>query len=115
MLIQAGSSETGRDFAARHGEAIFTAQLEKKAAQEFYADLKSRATAEGRASDQVLILPGLSPMIAPTAAAAPKLADPPGPPAHPHLATKRPPARRGRQPPRTADRPSRPQLLHPAM
>jgi FMN-dependent oxidoreductase (nitrilotriacetate monooxygenase family) len=28
VLVQAGSSETGRDFAARHAEAIFTAQME---------------------------------------------------------------------------------------
>ena len=66
VFVQAGSSETGRRFAARHAEAVFTAQMEKATAQAFYADLKKLASAEGRALDQVLILPGLSPLIAPT-------------------------------------------------
>ena len=66
VLVQAGSSDTGRRFAARHADAVFTAHMEKRTAQEFYADLKALAVAEGRAPDQVLILPGLSPMIAST-------------------------------------------------
>lgn len=64
VLVQAGSSEQGRDFAARYAEAIFTAQLQKATAQDFYADLKSRVVAAGRMTDQALILPGLSPLIA---------------------------------------------------
>ena len=64
VLVQAGSSDTGRRFAARHAEAVFTAHMEKATAQEFYADLKRLAAAEGRDPEQVLILPGLSPMIA---------------------------------------------------
>jgi FMN-dependent oxidoreductase (nitrilotriacetate monooxygenase family) len=75
VLVQAGSSDTGRGFAARHAEAIFTAQLEKETAQEFYADLKSRVTAEGRSTDEVLVLPGFSPLIASTEAEAQKLSD----------------------------------------
>lgn len=75
VLIQAGSSDTGRGFAARHAEAIFTAQLEKETAQEFYADLKSRVISEGRSTDQVLVLPGFSPLIASTEAEAQKLSD----------------------------------------
>jgi FMN-dependent oxidoreductase (nitrilotriacetate monooxygenase family) len=74
VLVQAGSSDTGRGFAARHAEAVFTAHMEKVTAQEFYADLKARVAAEGRAPDQVLILPGLSPMIASTEAEAHRLA-----------------------------------------
>ena len=66
VLVQAGSSDTGRSFAARHAEAVFTAHMEKATAQEFYADLKSRVDAAGRRRDQTLILPGLSPMIAST-------------------------------------------------
>ena len=64
VLVQAGSSDTGRRFAARHAEAVFTAHMEKATAQEFYADLKRLVAAEGRLPEQVLILPGLSPMIA---------------------------------------------------
>ena len=70
VFVQAGSSDTGRRFAARHAEAVFTAQMEKATAQDFYADLKALAVAEGRAADQVLILPGLSPVIAATEAEA---------------------------------------------
>jgi alkanesulfonate monooxygenase SsuD/methylene tetrahydromethanopterin reductase-like flavin-dependent oxidoreductase (luciferase family) len=67
VLVQAGSSDTGRDFAARHAEAIFTAHLEKTSAQAFYADLKARVAGAGRDTEQVLILPGLSPLIATSA------------------------------------------------
>jgi FMN-dependent oxidoreductase (nitrilotriacetate monooxygenase family) len=73
VLVQAGSSDTGRRFAARHAEAVFTAHMEKATAQAFYADLKALVAAEGRVPDQVLILPGLSPMIASTEAEAQRL------------------------------------------
>jgi FMN-dependent oxidoreductase (nitrilotriacetate monooxygenase family) len=74
VLVQAGSSDTGRGFAARHAEAVFTAHMAKETAQEFYANLKRRAAAAGRNSDHVLILPGLSPMIAATEAEARRMA-----------------------------------------
>ena len=48
--------------------------MEKATAQAFYADLKALVAAEGRAPEQVLILPGLSPMIASTEAEAQRLA-----------------------------------------
>jgi FMN-dependent oxidoreductase (nitrilotriacetate monooxygenase family) len=73
VLVQAGSSDTGRRFAARHADAVFTAHLAKETAQEFYADLKALAAAEGRPPEQVLILPGLSPMIAATETEAQRL------------------------------------------
>jgi FMN-dependent oxidoreductase (nitrilotriacetate monooxygenase family) len=66
VFVQAGSSETGRRFAARHAEAVFTAQMEKATARDFYADMKSLAATAGRDPDQVLILPGLSPVIGST-------------------------------------------------
>jgi len=74
VLVQAGSSDTGRRFAARHADAVFTAHVAKETAQEFYADLKALAAAEGRVPEEVLILPGLSPMIAATEAEAQRLA-----------------------------------------
>jgi FMN-dependent oxidoreductase (nitrilotriacetate monooxygenase family) len=74
VLVQAGSSDTSRRFAARHADAVFTAHMAKTTAQEFYADLKALAAAEGRAPDQVLILPGLSAMIGSTEAEAQRLA-----------------------------------------
>src|SRR5215831_18344336 len=74
VLVQAGSSETGRRFAARHADAVFTAHMARATAQEFYADLKRLAAAEGREPEHVLILPGLSPMIAGTEGEAHRLA-----------------------------------------
>src|ERR1044071_8849846 len=73
VLVQAGSSDTGRRFAARHAEAVFTAHMEKATAQSFYDDLKALVKAEGRRPEHVLILPGLSPMIASTEAEAQRL------------------------------------------
>jgi alkanesulfonate monooxygenase SsuD/methylene tetrahydromethanopterin reductase-like flavin-dependent oxidoreductase (luciferase family) len=73
VLVQAGSSDTGRAFAARHAEAVFTAHMEKATARAFYTDLKARVVAEGRRADQALILPGLSPMIASTEVEAQRL------------------------------------------
>ncbi|MBV9686938.1 MAG: LLM class flavin-dependent oxidoreductase, partial [Alphaproteobacteria bacterium] len=74
VLVQAGSSDTGRRFAARHADAIFTAHMAKATAQEFYADLKALAAAGGRMPHQVLILPGLCPMLGATEAEAQRLA-----------------------------------------
>jgi len=74
VLVQAGSSDTGRRFAARHAEAVFTAHMAKETAQEFYADLKRLAAEEGRRPEHVLILPGLSPMLGGTEAEAQRLA-----------------------------------------
>ena len=74
VLVQAGSSDTGRRFAARHADAVFTAHMAKSTAQEFYGDLKALAAAEGRAPEQLLILPGLSPMIGASEAEAQRLA-----------------------------------------
>jgi FMN-dependent oxidoreductase (nitrilotriacetate monooxygenase family) len=63
VFVQAGSSDTGKAFAAKHAEAVFTAQMEKATAIDFYTDLKRQAVAAGRSPDQILILPGLSPVI----------------------------------------------------
>ncbi|MBO3746431.1 LLM class flavin-dependent oxidoreductase [Streptosporangiaceae bacterium NEAU-GS5] len=63
LLVQAGSSEDGKDFAARYAEAVFTAQQTLADGKAFYADLKARAAAHGR---DPLILPGISPIIGAT-------------------------------------------------
>ena len=70
VLVQAGSSEDGRDFAARHAEAIFTAQQTLGDAQAFYADVKARARRHGRDPDLVKVLPGIVPAIGSTEAEA---------------------------------------------
>jgi FMN-dependent oxidoreductase (nitrilotriacetate monooxygenase family) len=70
VFVQAGSSDTGKKFAARHAEAVFTAHLEKAPAQAFYKDLKALVAAEGRDPRHVVILPGLNPVIGSTEAEA---------------------------------------------
>lgn len=75
LLVQAGSSSDGRDFAARWAEAVFTAQPTLSESQEFYADMKRRAVALGRDPDHVVILPGIVPVIGDTVAEALALDD----------------------------------------
>ena len=70
VLVQAGSSEDGKDFAARYAEAVFTAQQTLAEGQAFYADLKQRAAAAGRDPDGVKILPGIVPVLGSTEAEA---------------------------------------------
>ena len=89
VLVQAGSSDTGRDFAARHAEAMFTAHLEKDTAQAFYADLKKRVAGAGRDPDQALILPGFSPLIAASTAEAQRLEEELGALANPEAGRQR--------------------------
>ena len=48
VLMQAGASPRGRDFAARWAEAIFCSSGSKKDAIEFYADIKTRMARFGR-------------------------------------------------------------------
>jgi FMN-dependent oxidoreductase (nitrilotriacetate monooxygenase family) len=66
VIMQAGSSSRGRDFAARWGELVFTLQHSKQDMQAFYADLKSRVVAQGRAPQDCLILPSVDPIIGET-------------------------------------------------
>ncbi|MEU7750210.1 LLM class flavin-dependent oxidoreductase [Micromonospora sp. NPDC049171] len=70
LLVQAGSSEDGKELAARYAEAVFTAQQTLGEAQEFYRDLKRRAAQFGRDPDSVKILPGIVPAVGATEAEA---------------------------------------------
>lgn len=70
LLVQAGASEQGKAFAAKHAEAIFVAHQTLEQGQAFYADIKARVAAEGRNPDHVLVLPGLVPIIGATVAEA---------------------------------------------
>ena len=70
LLVQAGSSEAGREYAAQFAEAVFTAQQTLADGQAFYADLKARAATYGRQSDQILILPGICAVLGGTEAEA---------------------------------------------
>lgn len=75
VLIQAGASEAGKDFAARWAEAIFTAHQSFESARDFYQDLKVRAGTYGRSADSVKVLPGIVPILGSTEAEALELAD----------------------------------------
>ncbi|WP_405595581.1 LLM class flavin-dependent oxidoreductase [Streptomyces sp. NBC_01410] len=75
LLVQAGSSEDGKEFAARYAEAVFTAQQTLADGQTFYKDLKSRLAKYGRRPDQLKILPGICPVIGATEAEARALED----------------------------------------
>ena len=55
VLMQAGSSPRGRDFAARWAEAIFCSSGSKKDAVEFYTDIKGRMARFGRTPDDCAI------------------------------------------------------------
>jgi FMN-dependent oxidoreductase (nitrilotriacetate monooxygenase family) len=70
VIVQAGSSEPGRELAGRYAEVIFTAHQELASAQEFYRDVKSRLAKYGRTPDQLLILPGVSAFVGKTEAEA---------------------------------------------
>jgi len=60
LLVQAGGSEEGRDFAARYAEAVFSATQYLENAQDYYRDLKKRAAQYGRDPDTLVVLPGVS-------------------------------------------------------
>ncbi|MGW3203424.1 LLM class flavin-dependent oxidoreductase [Streptomyces sp. NPDC001135] len=70
LLVQAGSSEDGKAFAARYAEAVFTAQQTLADAQAFYADLKSRTERAGRDPEHIKVLPGIVPVLGSTQAEA---------------------------------------------
>ena len=66
VLIQAGSSEAGQEFAAKYAEVMFTVQQDLEVAANFYADVKQRVSKQGRNPEHCKILPGLLPVVAPT-------------------------------------------------
>ncbi|MCU1690052.1 MAG: putative monooxygenase, NtaA/SnaA/SoxA family [Jatrophihabitantaceae bacterium] len=70
VIFQAGDSEEGRDLGGRIADAIFTHSETLEQAQAFRAELRSRATAHGRDPENVLIMPGIFPIIADTDAEA---------------------------------------------
>ncbi len=63
VVVQAGSSEAGRELAARTAEAVFTAQQTLEDAVAFYADIKGRLARYGRAPEDLKILPGVFPVV----------------------------------------------------
>lgn len=61
VVVQAGGSDDGRDLAARHAEAVFSASQSLEEAIGYARDLKARAAAFGRPAP--LVLAGLATII----------------------------------------------------
>jgi FMN-dependent oxidoreductase (nitrilotriacetate monooxygenase family) len=70
VIIQAGASGRGRDFAAKRAEAIFAIQPFADGAAAYYADVKERVAKLGRAPSDCKILFGVQPFVAETEATA---------------------------------------------
>ncbi|UJF36077.1 LLM class flavin-dependent oxidoreductase [Paenibacillus hexagrammi] len=70
VLVQAGSSDSGKEFASQYAEVIFTAQYTAEDAMAFYSDVKRRMGKYGRAEDDLKIMPGFIPYVGDTAAEA---------------------------------------------
>ncbi|HWG03557.1 MAG TPA: LLM class flavin-dependent oxidoreductase [Beijerinckiaceae bacterium] len=70
VIAQAGASEPGRELAARTADLIYAAQQELDGAQAFYSDVKGRMSKYGRAPEELLVMPGLNPIIGRTDAEA---------------------------------------------
>jgi FMN-dependent oxidoreductase (nitrilotriacetate monooxygenase family) len=70
VVLQAGVSPQGRDFAARSADAIFSPYGKLPEAADFYRDVKARAIAHGRAPGDIKILPSASFVLGDTAAEA---------------------------------------------
>lgn len=75
VIIQAGASSAGKDFAGRWAEAIFTAHQSFESARAFYQEINDKAIAYGRAEQSVKVLPGVVPILGSTEAESLKLAD----------------------------------------
>jgi FMN-dependent oxidoreductase (nitrilotriacetate monooxygenase family) len=57
VILQAGDSEEGREFAAADADAIFTRHSTLEAGRAFYTDVKGRLARYGRTPDDLKILP----------------------------------------------------------
>lgn len=67
VIFQAGSSESGKRLAAKGADAVFTGHENIEDAKAFYKDVKDRAVAAGRSPDDIVILPGIGPIVGATA------------------------------------------------
>jgi FMN-dependent oxidoreductase (nitrilotriacetate monooxygenase family) len=71
VVLQAGASEQGIDLAAKHADAVFCAEHSLEQGKAFSRKVKSRAAdVYGRNPNEVLILPGLWPIMGSTEAEA---------------------------------------------
>ena len=73
-MIQAGDSDAGREFAARHADGIFTRHGTLAEGQRFFGDVKGRLGRYGRADHELVILPGSTFVLGDTDAEAAEIA-----------------------------------------
>jgi FMN-dependent oxidoreductase (nitrilotriacetate monooxygenase family) len=66
VLLQAGASDRGKDFAARWAEVVFVTHSAPDPAAEFRHDLRARAERFGRDPDEIKVMPGIVPVVAET-------------------------------------------------
>ncbi|MFF3597661.1 LLM class flavin-dependent oxidoreductase [Kitasatospora indigofera] len=60
VVIQAGDSEEGREFAASAADVVFSRHSTLAAGQAFHTDVKRRLAAYGRGPDELKIMPGVT-------------------------------------------------------
>ncbi|MBP1992209.1 LLM class flavin-dependent oxidoreductase [Paenibacillus eucommiae] len=70
VIFQAGSSEVGKNYAAKEADAVFTVHATLDESVKYYQEIKSKAASLGRAPDEVLIFPQISPIVGETEEAA---------------------------------------------
>jgi FMN-dependent oxidoreductase (nitrilotriacetate monooxygenase family) len=70
ILLQAGDSDDGRAFGARHADALFTLHSSLENGQHYYADVKGRAKSYGRDPNQLKVFPAATFVIGDTDAEA---------------------------------------------
>jgi FMN-dependent oxidoreductase (nitrilotriacetate monooxygenase family) len=70
VVIQAGDSDEGREFAASTADVVFTRHGSLEAGRSFYADVKRRLAKYGRAPGDLKIMPGVGVVLGDTAAEA---------------------------------------------
>lgn len=63
VLFQAGSSQRGREFAARHAECNFLNAITVEETRHLIADIRQRAAKYGRQSDDILFFPRIIPVV----------------------------------------------------
>ncbi|MFI9173267.1 NtaA/DmoA family FMN-dependent monooxygenase [Streptomyces lincolnensis] len=70
VVIQAGDSDEGREFAASTADVVFTRHSSLEEGRSFYADVKRRLAGYGRTPDGLKIMPGVGVVLGDTAAEA---------------------------------------------
>ncbi|MCX4090859.1 LLM class flavin-dependent oxidoreductase [Nocardia sp. alder85J] len=63
VIIQAGASPAGRDFAARWADVVFCSHESLDSAVDFYRDIKARVAARGRDPRHVKVLPAATTVV----------------------------------------------------